>query len=119
MPRPQFFVRIDEHCPVLSIRVSVEKGRERVAGNIAPASELIDRATCDWQPLIERRFAVLALVPEIAALVQRPVSLRLSVYHAGQLCLRESLTFTFVHAQWISTPTGNATGKNCFTSGGR
>ena len=107
MPRPQFFVRIDEDCPVLSIGVSVEKGREGVAGNIGPASERMDRATWDWQRLIEGRLAVLALVPEIAARVQRPVSLRLRVYHAGQLCLGESLTFTFVDGQWFRRHRGN------------
>jgi hypothetical protein len=103
----QFFVRIDEDCPVLSIGVSVEKGREGVAGDIGPASERMDRATWDWQRLIEGRLVVLALVPEIAARVQRPVSLRLRVYHAGQLCLGESLTFNFVDGQWFRRHRGN------------
>jgi hypothetical protein len=107
----QFFVRIDEDCPVLSLGVSVEKGREGSDAGMVPAQRM-DRGIWDWSRLIERRLAVLASVPEIAVRLQQPVSLRVRAYDKpydeNQLVRSKSLTFSFVDGQWFQRHQGSA-----------
>ena len=107
----QFYVRIDEDCPVLSAWVTVEKGREGAAADTAP-SERMERRTWQWQRLIERRENVLeADVPEIAARVQRPISVRVRAYQPGsngELSLPGSTTFCFANSQWSQRHRGTA-----------
>jgi hypothetical protein len=105
----QFFMRIDENCPILSVGVSVEKGREGAAAEIAPASERMDRSNWDWQRLIQHRLDVLQTdVPETARRVERTVNLRIRAHHGGQLSRAESLTFSFADGQWFQRHHGTA-----------
>ena len=73
----QFFWRIDEDCPVLSLGISVEKGREGPSTLPIPEPdpERMDRRTWDWQRLMERRLELLEIdVPEVAAALTKWLS---------------------------------------------
>ena len=103
----QFMIRIDEDCPVLSLGVSIEKGLEGADADMRPPFERMDRATWDWQRLIDRRADVLQTdVPEVASAVPRAVNLRVRAYQGAQLPLRESQTFSFADGQWFRRHTG-------------
>jgi hypothetical protein len=79
----QFYVRIDEDCPVLCWSDRRE-GREGAAADTGPC-ERIQRRTWQWQRLIERRENVLeADIPEIAARVHRPISVRVRAFNPAQ-----------------------------------
>lgn len=107
----QFFWRIDEDCPVLSVGVSIEKGREGTAARpiAEPDPERLDRATWDWQRLINRRTQVLETdLPQVAEAVGRPVNIRVRSYHSGGLNRDESRTFCFVDGHWFQRHRGVA-----------
>lgn len=100
----QFFMRIAEDYPVLSLGVSVEKGREGAAADSLPQgdSERMDRTTWDWQRFVGRLDEVLRdVVPGCADQLKRPLNLRIHVYHPGASSHVESETFCYTEKRWF------------------
>jgi hypothetical protein len=96
----QFFARIAEEYPILSVGVSVEKGFEDE--DAAPSAKLetyqMDRRTWDWPRLKSRAEDLITMdVPSCAALVSRPVTFRCYThrYERGQRTTRERRVFVF------------------------
>jgi hypothetical protein len=103
----QFFARIAEDYPILSIGVSVEKGRED--SDIEDQSQRMDRETWAWQRLIARRADVLESdVPRCAADLQRPVNVRLRTHYKDDLVPSECATFCFSDNRWFKRHHGTA-----------
>jgi hypothetical protein len=110
----QFFARIAEEYPVLSVGVSVEKGIEKPEA--VPSSKretyIMDRKTWDWQRFKNRVGDILAAdVPESASLVSRPVVIRFYVhkYDRGEVTDRERRTFIFNDGDWFERGIGKIT----------
>jgi hypothetical protein len=110
----QFFARIAEEYPVLSVGVSVEKGLEEpeAAPSAKRATYLMDRKIWDWQRLKNRAKEVLTVdVPACASLVSRPLELRFYThrYVRGKTTTRERRAFVFRNGAWFERHVGKAT----------
>jgi len=110
----QFFARIAEEYPVLSVGVSVEKGLEKpdAAPSAKRGTYIMDRKTWDWQRFKNRAKDVLtADVPACASLVSRPVELRFHThrYVRGKVTTRERRAFVFCDGAWFERHIGKAT----------
>jgi len=110
----QFFARIAEEYPVLSVGVSVEKGLEDP--NAAPAAKratyVMNRRTWDWQRLKNRAKDVLTVdVPACAELVSRPFELRFSShqYVRGKATADERRAFVLLDGTWFERHVGRVT----------
>ncbi len=110
----QFFMSLASDYPVLSFGVSVEKGIEDAAFLLheEPDSKM-DRATWDWQRLIEVAPAVLgADVPQIAATVDSPVNIRMYASRSvpdPEGRIREHFAYVFDNGCWWQRHLGTAT----------
>lgn len=110
----QFFARIAEEYPVLSVGVSVEKGLEdpKAAPSAKRETYIMDRKTWDWQRLKNRAKDVLTVdVPACASLVSRPLELRFYThrYVRGKTTTRERRAFVFRDGAWFERHIGKAT----------
>jgi len=94
----QFFIQIPEY-PVLTLGLSIEKGREDPA---APPERLLNRNTWDWQPFLTRSETILAsAVPAIAASLASPLNLRVRLLPRGDVrAPLENRAFSFVGDRW-------------------
>jgi hypothetical protein len=110
----QFFARIAEEYPVLSVGISVEKGygpRDAAPAGVR-ASEVMDPNTWDWRRFTERAADIMgADVPACAALLSRPLALRFFAfpYARGGEAVRERRTFVFHDGTWSERHAGTAT----------
>jgi hypothetical protein len=109
----QFFARIAEEYPILTVGVSVEKGVEKPEA-IASAKRttfIMDRKIWDWQRLKNRAKDVLATdVPRCASLISRPVEIRFYThrYDRGEVTTRERRAFVFQGGGWFERHKGKA-----------
>lgn len=109
----QFFARIAEEYPVLSVGVSVEKGLEdpEAAPSAKRATYLMDRKTWDWQRLKNRAKDLLVVdVPACASLVSRPLEVRFYAhqYLRGKSTTHERRAFVFRDSGWFERHVGKA-----------
>ncbi|MBM3293948.1 MAG: hypothetical protein FJY82_05420 [Candidatus Aminicenantes bacterium] len=109
----QFFARIAEDYPVLSVGVSVEKGLEepRAAPSAKRRTYLMERQKWDWQRFIKLAAEVLRSdVPECSSLLSRPVTLRLDTHQfvKGKAGARERAAFVFLEGAWHERHLGKA-----------
>ena len=112
----QFFARIAEEYPVLSVGASVEKGLEDTDAVPSERREafLMDRRTWDWQRLKSRiRDVVKTDVPACASLLARPIELRFSAsqYARGRTTgMRDRWAFVFFWRCLVSAARGQGDG---------
>jgi hypothetical protein len=101
----QFFMGIPADFPLLSIGLSVEKGRESTA---ARGSELMNRKTWDWPRLVTKGRKILDKdIEDLAAEVQRPINFRITLLPCGDSLADR--TFSFVGDKWYARHSGLAT----------
>ncbi len=111
----QFILTIDQHCPVLSAGLSVEKGLADPKALSRPESERMDRETWDWQRLIDNLDHVLdSAVHNLELQLSLPLQLKTRVLGAcdRKLVLAQSglRTFSYFEGQWFerhNEPTGS------------
>lgn len=105
----QVFAEIG-HYPVLSLGVSIEKGREDAA---APANRRMVRSDWDWSILRQQVDLVLTDdVPASAASLQAPVHLRIRVRPQRDSNEKaEDRSFSFVDNHWYERRRGSATSE--------
>ncbi len=95
------------HYPVLSLGISVEKGREG-AGAVGDA--LMDRHTWDWQRLVDNCTTLLENdVPESATTLPQPITLRFQLLPRGaERPEIDDRSFSLVDGQWYERRRGSA-----------
>lgn len=102
----QFFMQI-AHYPVLSLGVSVEKGREDA---VAAGDKLMNRRSWDWQRFVDHCAIIFETdVPAAAANLPQPVNLRVQLLPRGvERAGLDDRSFSFVDGRWYERLRGSA-----------
>lgn len=97
----QYYLNIPERYPVLSLGVTVEKGREEsLTGR--PGEHMADRSQWDWQRLAESRSEIVSRdVPTVAKSLGMPLNLRFRVHVDDREDVDNSRAFSYVGSQWF------------------
>jgi hypothetical protein len=101
----QFFAAISQTQPVLSLGISIEKGRE---DHVRPKAERMDRKTWDWPRLVKNARIVLSTdVVDAANALQQPINLRIRCRkRGGEEEAWTRRTFSFVNGAWFERHVG-------------
>jgi hypothetical protein len=108
----QYFARIAESYPVLSLGVSVEKGLDDV--DHLPAARrdpyLMNRSVWDWPRAVLNANALLAkAIPASAKSLSRPIVLRIDAKRVGPTEeIRDSRTYVLAEGAWFRRYVGTA-----------
>jgi len=94
----QFFMQI-AHYPILSLGVSVEKGREDA---VATGDKAMDRHSWDWQRFVDHCATILEVdVPASAMNLPQPITLRVQLLPRGaERAGLDDRSFSLVDGQW-------------------
>jgi hypothetical protein len=110
----QFFARIAHHYPILSLGISIEKGREGPGAAAGPKGESgrMDRATWDWQRLALGRKKLLDVdVPATAAALGRPIYVWTRTRPPGPPAKSGMKTFSYHAGEWFERRRGQTDTK--------